>query len=132
MCQRETGNSFMVPRIHRTNPNQCQLSCWDQKTHRLNSEINLWVDDGTPCSYDAPHGPMCIQGEFIASFKHSTKVCIKASALLLVAQKRLDRVPIIKVTSAASVPLTRATVAMMMDVNMLVDLIRKSKITSYS
>ena len=52
--------------------------------------------------------------------------------MLLVAQKRLDRVPIIKGTSAASVPLTRATVAMMMDVNMLVDLIRKSKITSHS
>ena len=127
MCQRETGNSLMVPRIHRTNPNQCQLSCWDQKTHRLNSDINLWVDDGTPCSYDAPHGPMCIQGESSALVQNMLKINIKANALLLVAQKRRVRVLTIKVTSVASVPLTRATVAMMMDVNMLVDLIRKSK-----
>ena len=47
--------------------------------------------------------------------------------MLLVAQKRLVRVLIIRVTSAAYVPLTRAMVAMMTDVNMLVDLIRKSK-----
>ena len=65
MCQRETGNSFMVPKIHQTNPSQCQLSCWDQRNHEVNANIHdLWVDDGTPCSYDRPYSSMCIQGRY--------------------------------------------------------------------
>ena len=68
MCQQETGNDRMVPRIDRNTINQCKLHCWDYQNKTVAKHLgDLNVPDGTPCSYDAPHGAMCIMGQCVAA-----------------------------------------------------------------